>query len=138
MKSVDLMANKIKIKISKGNIYDFEMIIDMKMNYDRPYHDWYTITSQQSTFTSLLKTNYAELIPPIGLVDQHGTTMVVGTEGVKIQGNYRYSPAYENSYHFERRHDYYTKSETRCPKQGGIMSAGNVVFLTKDVTLHLK
>ena len=93
MKGVDLMANKIQIKSSNGNIHDFEMPLDIEMNYDIPYNNWYTITGNQRTHTSTNRGNSVELIAPNGTIEQHGTTSFVGPGGVKIEGNYRFIPA---------------------------------------------
>lgn len=62
--------------------------------------------------------------------------MIAGEGGVTFEANnYHYKPSYVEDYVHQQRNRTTTKIETRIPKQGGIVSAGNVIFKTKNAAL---
>lgn len=134
-KGVNMTARNIKIKSEHGDIIDFDMPLDMVFNYDMPYHDWWTITGHRDTHSSTYQaTEGIEM--KLNNIDQHGTNMIAGKGGVTIEANdYKYEPSCTEDYVFQQRRRQTAKVETRSPKQGGIMSAGNVIFKTKNATL---
>lgn len=134
-KGVNMAARNIKIKSEHGDIFDFDMPLDMVINYDMHYYDWWTITGHRDTHSSTYQTTKG-IDMKANNIHQHGTNIIAGKGGFTIEANdYNYEPSYTEDYINQQRHRQTTKVETRSPKQGGIISAGNVVFKTKNATL---
>lgn len=129
-RGANITAKSIKLRSSEGNVVDSEMPLDMNYKFS-----WGSVTGEQKTITSVFTGNGIEFSAPNGIVEQHGTDLLAGAQGVMFEGKYDWQPAYQKSFYATSNRKGMTTSETQVPKPGGIQSTGGIIFKSKDATL---
>lgn len=125
-----ITAKSIRLHSSEGDIIDSAMPLDMDYKFS-----WGRVTGEQKTITSVFTGNGIEFSAPNGIVEQHGTDLLAGAQGVMFEGKYDWQPAYQKSFYATSDRKGMTTSETQVPKPGGIQSTGGIIFKSKDATL---
>jgi hypothetical protein len=132
-----ISAQAIKMASSDGSIVDSEMPLDPTYSFSKTFFGGRNVTMRQKTFTSsLAATEGMSFSAPRKSIDQHGTNLITGPQGILFDApKYTWQPAFEEMGFYHSNCDGFVKVQEKAPKMGGMQTPGAIVFKSQDTTL---